>query len=129
MGLGQHGSEAVGPGFESLACQIFLRFRIVTPPPSTPLIHKIFRYQEYSETQKGSPTKFLGTVRQKIVYTKSCYPPTPPPPRDWKSWYPPHTKNFSIPKILSNQEGSTTKFFGKMRWKIFPTENRNTPYP
>ena len=70
VGKGQHGSQAVGPGFESLSSQIFLRFRIVTPPPSTPLIHKIFRYQEFSETQKGSPTKFFGTVRQKIS-TKS----------------------------------------------------------
>ena len=34
-----------------------LRFRILTPLSSTPLIHKIFRYQEFSETQKGSPTK------------------------------------------------------------------------
>ena len=66
VGLGHHGSEAVGPGFESLSCQILLRFRIVTPPPSTPLIHKIFRYQEFSETQNGSPTKFFGTVRQQI---------------------------------------------------------------
>ena len=65
VGLEQHGSEAVGPGFESLSCQIFLRFRIVTPPPSNPLIHKIFRYKEFSETQNGSPTKFFGTMRQK----------------------------------------------------------------
>ena len=82
VGLGQHGSEAVGPGFESLSCQIFLRFRIVTPPPSTPFIHKIFQYQEFSETQKGSPMKFCGTVRQKILDRKSCYPP---PSHDWKS--------------------------------------------
>ena len=62
VGLGQHGSEAVGPGFESLSCQIFLRFRIVTTPPSKPFIHKNFRYQEFSETQQGFPTKFFGTV-------------------------------------------------------------------
>ena len=55
------GSEAVGAGFESLSFQIFLRFRIVTLPPSIPLIHKIFRYQEFSETQNGSPTKFFDT--------------------------------------------------------------------
>ena len=68
--LGQPGSEAVGPGVESLSCQRFLRFRIVTPPPSKPLIHKNFRYQEFSETQKGSPAKFFGTVRQQIFDEK-----------------------------------------------------------
>ena len=30
------------------------------------LIHKIFRYQKISETQKRCPTKFFGTVRQKF---------------------------------------------------------------
>ena len=71
VGLGQHDSEAVGPGFESLSYQMFLRFRIVTPPPSTPLILKIFGYQDFSETQKGSPTKFFGTERQQIFDGKS----------------------------------------------------------
>ena len=33
VGLGQQGSQAVGSGFESLSCQIILRF-----------IPKIFRY-------------------------------------------------------------------------------------
>ena len=33
VGLGQQGSQAVGSGFESLSCQIFLRF-----------IPDIFRY-------------------------------------------------------------------------------------
>ena len=51
VGLGQHGSEAVGPGFASLSCQILLRFRIVTLPTSAPFIHKIFRYQKFSETE------------------------------------------------------------------------------
>ena len=46
--FGPHGSEAVGPGFESLLWQIFLQFRIVTPPPSIILIHKVFRYPEFS---------------------------------------------------------------------------------
>ena len=64
--LGQNGSEAVGHGFELLSCQIFLRFRIVTPPPFTPLIHKIFRYQKFSERPKGSPTKFFGSETKKL---------------------------------------------------------------
>ena len=31
----------------------------------TPLMHKIFRYHRFLETQKGSPTNFFGTKRQK----------------------------------------------------------------
>ena len=74
VGLGQHGSEAVGPGLESLSCQIFSPFRMVTHPLSTPFIQKIFRYQEFSETQEGSPTKFFGTLRQKISTENSDIP-------------------------------------------------------
>ena len=70
VGLGQQGSQAVGSGSESLPCQKILRFRIVTTPPSTPLILKTFRYQEISETLKGSPMKFFGTVRQQIFDRK-----------------------------------------------------------
>ena len=40
-------------------------------PPS--LIPNIFRHQKYSETQKGSSTKFFGTVRQKFFNGKSWY--------------------------------------------------------
>ena len=73
--LGQHGSKAVGPGLESLSCQKTLQFRIVTPPPSTPLlIHNFFPYRKFSEAQKGSPTKLFGTVRLKIFDGKSWYP-------------------------------------------------------
>ena len=44
-----------------------------TPPP--PLIRKLFRYRKISETaQKGSPTKFIGTVRQKFFDGKTWYP-------------------------------------------------------
>ena len=32
------------------------------PPP----MHENFRYKNFFETQKGSPTKFFGTVRQKF---------------------------------------------------------------
>ena len=74
VGLEQYGSEAVGPGFEFLSCQIFSRFRIVTSPPSNPPIHKIFRYQNLSETQKGSSTMFFGTVRLKISDRKRDKP-------------------------------------------------------
>ena len=35
-----------------------------THPPS--LIHKLFRYTKFSESQKGCPTKFFGTVRDRL---------------------------------------------------------------
>ena len=44
----------------------------LTPPP---VIHTIFRYQNFSKTQKGAHTKFFGTVRHKNF--------------DWRSWYAP----------------------------------------
>ena len=110
VGLKQHGSGAVGHGFGSLLCQILLRFRIVTPPPSTPLIHKIFRYQEFSEAQKDSPTKFFWycqttNFRWKIV--------TLPP-----SFLLIHIF-FRCQKFSQTQKGSPTKFFGTVRQKIF----------
>ena len=79
--LGQQGSQEVGSGFESLSCQIFLRFtlsifwcpKIVKQwrvplrcfsalwdkkfstenldTPPSPLIHKLFRCRKLSETQ------------------------------------------------------------------------------
>ena len=33
------------------------------PPPPSPLIHNLFRYQNFCETQNGSPTMFFSTVR------------------------------------------------------------------
>ena len=42
------------------------------------LVPNIFRYQNFSGTQKGSPKKFFGTVRQQIFYRKSWYAPSYP---------------------------------------------------
>ena len=64
MGLRQQGSQAVAPVFESLSCLIFFMISNRDTPSLHPSIHKIFRCQEISETQKGSPTKFFATVRQ-----------------------------------------------------------------
>ena len=75
-------------------------------PPSTPLIHKIFRFQEFSETPKGYPTNFSGIVRQKIS--------------DGKLWYTPLVhKIFRCPKLSETQKGSSTKWFGTVRQKFF----------
>ena len=32
---------------------------VILPPPLPPLIHKFFRYQKFSRTKKGSPTKYF----------------------------------------------------------------------
>ena len=46
-----------------------IRRKILIPlPPS--LMHKIFRYPKFCDTPKCSPTKFFGTVRQKILNKK-----------------------------------------------------------
>ena len=56
VGLGQHGSQAVASGFESLACQFFAIY----------LQHNSIT--ENSKTLNGSPTKInFGTVRQKTM--------------------------------------------------------------
>ena len=51
------------------------RQNILTENRDTPflppfLIQKIFRYQIFRETQKGSPTKVFGTVRKQLFYRK-----------------------------------------------------------
>ena len=65
VGLGQQGSQAVGSGFESLLCQISLRF-----------IPNIFAFSipEISERLKDSPMEFFGT-ETKNFDGKSRYPP------------------------------------------------------
>ena len=64
---------------EGFPCKVFRNCetkqfwqKIVIPAPS--LIASIFRYQKFSETQKGSSAKFFGTVRQKFFNGKSWYP-------------------------------------------------------
>ena len=78
----------------------------------SPLRHQIFRYPKLSETQKGSSTKWFGTVRQNNFDGKSWYS-LPPPPLS--------SLTFSLPGIFWNtvQAGSSTKFFGTVRQKKF----------
>ena len=65
VGRTKGGSEELGMGSNpSLYLHILtslIRQKIVMPPPLT---HEKFRYQNFSETRKGSPTKVLGTVGQ-----------------------------------------------------------------
>ena len=74
--------------------------------PASFLIPNIFRYQKFSETQKGSSTKTFGTVRLKTF--------------DGKSWCPPIMhKVFRYLKFFETLKGSSTKFFGTGRLKTF----------
>ena len=67
------GFRSGGYGFESQPLPPFLNLIITTENRDTasPLMHEKFRYQKFSETRKGSPTKFFGTVRQKTIDRKS----------------------------------------------------------
>ena len=69
----------------------------------SPLIQKLFSLTEifWNAAQKGSPTKFFGTVRQNNFGRKSCF------------------TNFSIPEISETLKGSFTKFFSTVRQKTF----------
>ena len=115
-----------------------------------PLIHKLFSLPEtfWNTAQKGSSTKFFGTVRQQFFYRKSWYCPLRNkifryrkfsetqhrrvPLRNfsvqWDNKFSIENrdialleKNFSIPEIFWNtaQKGFSTKFFGTVRQQIF----------
>ena len=56
--------------FSVLCDKKFLTENVIPPSP----MHKIFRYPKFFDTPKCSPTKFIGTVRQKILNEKSWYP-------------------------------------------------------
>ena len=122
------------------------------PPPHSPLIHKIFRYQKFCETQKGSSTKWFGTVRQKIFDGNLWYPllcieffDTPNFLRQWRDAHEIvrhcETKNFRrknvIPPFSSIKLFETRSFLKNSRiplrnfsalWDIkTSTENRDMP--
>ena len=86
-------------------------------PPFPPLIPNIFRYQRFSETQKGSLTKFFGTLRQEIF--------------DGKSWYSPllSINFFATGIFLTHSTEGFTRKFSALWYKKFSTENLDTPPP
>ena len=51
-------------------CDKSFRRRNVIPPS---LMHKVFRYPKFSDKPKCSPTKFFGSVSQKILNEKSSF--------------------------------------------------------
>ena len=86
------------------------RGKILMPPP---LIHKLFRYRKFSERQQRRVHmgNFLAMWDKKIS-TENLDNPLPPPS------YP---QTFSLPEIFWNTapKGSSTKYFGTVRQKIF----------
>ena len=116
------------------------RRKIVIPP----ILHKIFRYPKFSETLKGCPRNFFGTVRLKIFDGKTWYPLVCikffDTPNFLKHWRDAHeifrhceTKNFRrkivippimhkifrYPKFSETLKGCPRNFFGTVRQKIF----------
>ena len=78
------------------------------------IIHKIFRQQKFYETQKCSPTKFFGTVRQQIL--------------EWRSWYSPLRHKIRRHQIFCEaQKFSPTKFLGTVRQRIFEWRSWYSP--
>ena len=125
------------------SCEIKKKFdkTVKLPPP----LLETFRYQNSFETQKGSPTNFIGTVRQRFFNGVQLYPllmhkilrctkfsETPKCSLreifgycETKSFrrrnlIPPSLmhKIFRYPKFSDTSKCSPTKFFGTVRQKI-----------
>ena len=57
--------------FRHCETDIFWRKIVILPPPLPPLIHKFFRYQKFSETKKGSPTKYFRYCETTIFFIEN----------------------------------------------------------
>ena len=79
-------------------------------------MHKTFRCPSFSETQKGSSTKCLGTVRQTNFDAKSRYTPL-------------MRKIFRYLNFFETQKGSSTKCLGTVRQISFDGKSRYTLPP
>ena len=82
--------------------------------PAASLIPNIFRYQNFSETEKGSSSKCFDTVRQNNF--------------DGKSWYPPPllSPTFFDTRNFLKHRRVPLRSFSALWDKNFPTENRDT---
>ena len=126
--------------------------RILMPTPF--LVLNVFRYRKFSEQQKGSLTKFFGTVEQNR-FTENPDSPTPLMHErvlnhifsetmkaslrnvsiHWdkkflrQSWCPPTFFSLTFfQKIISEtQKGSSRKCFGTVRWNHFDAESWRPP--
>ena len=57
--------------FQHCETDIFWRKIVILPPPLPPLIHKFFRYQKFSKTKKGSPTKYFRYCETTIFFIEN----------------------------------------------------------
>ena len=187
VGLGQQSSPAVGSGFESLSCRIFYELspnifrypklvkhwraplrnfrhcetknfqrKVLTPPPP-PLIHKLFGYRKFSETQhRRVPLRNFSAVWGKKFWPENRDTPSPPPlihkffryqkfceteGTPYEVFRSCETKNFrqnhDAPRPLVNENFRFKNFFKHRRsllrsfsalWdQKFSTEKRDTP--
>ena len=99
------GSWSASYGFDSQPLPAFFNFINTSENRDIPFhMHKNFRLQKFSQTQKGSSTKWFGTVRQNIFHKKS--------------WYPPLIDNsFRYDFFWSTKRFPSKKFFGTVRQK------------
>ena len=90
-----------------------------THPPPHPLIHKLFRYQKFSETQiRRVPLRNFSALWDKKTFDK-------------ESWYSPSPlihKIFRHQKLCETKKGSPTKFFGTVREQIFYRKSWSSPH-
>ena len=134
----KHRTDAHG-NFRQCETKIFRRKFVITP-----IIHKVFRYLKLSETLKGCPKKFFGTMRSKVFAEKTWYPliymklfDTPTFLKHWteahkKLWHcetknfstekcdiPYYAKFFSLPPNYLNHWRDAHKNFRQCETKIF----------
>ena len=57
--------------FQHCETDIFWRKIVILPPPLPPLFHKFFRYQKFSKTKKGSPTKYFRYCETTIFFIEN----------------------------------------------------------
>ena len=90
------------------------------PSPLPSRSHKPFGYKKVSATQKNSPTKLSGPVRQQILDRKSLF----------STLFPPSTLrfiNFSDSKHSQQHKRKLSRFFSVLWDKKFPTEKSWSP--
>ena len=98
--------------FWALSEKNFRRKILILLPPSYPITFSL-REIFWNTAQKGSPTKFFGTARQKDF--------------DRKLWYSRlRRKIFRYSKLSETQKGSSTKWFSTVRQNNF---DRKSWYP
>ena len=90
-----------------------LKIVILPPPFPPPLIHIFFWYQKFSETKKGSPTKYFRYCEATIFFIEN---------RDIPLL---GIKFFDTRNFLRHRPVSSTKFF-ELWDENFSTENRDT---